>query len=87
MIKKGDQNMTNGAIYIEGTRQGYAPDQVERNTMTVRELIDYLEELACENGDDTRVFIQNDNGYTFGAINYGTITVGDYDENEYDLGI
>lgn len=68
------------AIFIEGTRSGYGPEQIT-NTMTLRELIDHLEDLACEYGDNTQVFIQNDNGYTFGAVQYETITTGRYDED------
>ena len=42
---------------------GYTPEQVER-TMTVRELIEYLEQFE----DNAKVFLKNDNGYTYGGI-------------------
>lgn len=52
-------------ITIEGRREGYAPDQI-RHTMTVGELIAYLEQFD----DDSPVMLDNDNGYTYGSISY-----------------
>lgn len=51
------------AIYIEGRRDGYSPKQCD-NTMTVGELIEYLSQY-CKN---TKVYLKNDNGYTYGSI-------------------
>ena len=64
--------MAKEILTIEGRREGYAPNQIRR-TMTVRELIDYLEGYD----DDTLVMINNDNGYT-----YGSITVGSFRDEE-----
>ncbi len=50
-------------VYIEGRRNGYAPDQCGR-TFTVGELIAFLENFD----EDAEVFLNNDNGYTFGSI-------------------
>jgi len=50
-------------VYIEGRRNGYAPDQCGR-TFTVGELIAFLEQFD----EDAEVFLNNDNGYTFGSI-------------------
>ena len=50
-------------VIIEANREGYALDQVRR-TMTVRELIDYLEQFS----DDAKVYLSHDNGYTYGGI-------------------
>ena len=50
-------------LFIEGRREGYAPDQIKR-TMTVGELIEFLEQFD----EDAEVFLNNDNGYTFGSI-------------------
>lgn len=47
-------------------RDGYSIDQVER-TMTVRELINFLENYD----DDTPVYLSFDNGYTYGGVNEG----------------
>lgn len=59
------------AIYIDGKRNGYSPEQCGR-TLTVCELIAILESFD----DDTPVYIKNDNGYT-----YGSITERDIDED------
>ena len=71
--------MEKQVIKIEARREGYAVDQI-LSTMTVRELIDYLEQYE----DDTPVYLSNDNGYTYGGIREYDITddwVGDEDEN------
>lgn len=60
-------------IIIEGTRDGYGIDQVERNSITVGQLIDLLSYYD----ENTKVVIGNDwqRGYyyTYGAINEDTI--------------
>ena len=50
-------------VFIEGRRNGYSPEQCGR-TMTVGELIGFLEQFD----EDAEVFINNDNGYTYGSI-------------------
>lgn len=50
-------------ITIEGRREGYAPDQI-RHTMTVGDLINYLEQFESS----SLVMIQTDHGYMFGSI-------------------
>ena len=54
-------------LMIEGTREGYAIDQI-KSTVTIRELIELLEDFAMDSGDDTEVYLKNDNGYTYGGI-------------------
>lgn len=51
------------ALFIEGRRNGYEPDQCGR-TMTVGDLIEYLSQFD----EDAQVYLKNDNGYTFGSI-------------------
>lgn len=51
------------ALFIEGRRTGYSPEQCGR-TFTVGELIEYLEQFD----EDTPVCLKNDNGYTYGSI-------------------
>lgn len=63
-------------LFIEGRRNGYAPDQCGR-TMTVGELISFLEQFD----EDTEVFIKNDNGYTYGNIVERSFEE-DYEEEE-----
>lgn len=65
-------------IFIEGRRNGYSPDQCGR-TMTVRELIDYLENNF---EDDQEVFLDNDRGYTFGNITESSFSEVDEDSEE-----
>lgn len=50
-------------LYIEGRRNGYDTKQCGR-TMTVKDLVEYLEQFE----DDTEVYLRNDNGYTYGSI-------------------
>lgn len=61
-------------LFIDGRREGYAPDQC-RKTMTVQELIDYLENFD----PDLKVYLKNDNGYT-----YGSITESSFEEEELE---
>lgn len=58
-------------LYLEGRRNGYAIDQCGR-TMTVGELIAFLEQFD----EDTKVYLRNDNGYT-----YGNITESSFEED------
>lgn len=51
-------------LFINNVRTGYAPNQIE-STMTVSELIDYLQEFD----GDRKVLISNDGGYTYSPIN------------------
>lgn len=50
-------------LFIEGRRNGYDTEQCGR-TMTVGELIEYLEQFD----EESPVYLNNDNGYTFGSI-------------------
>lgn len=65
-------------LSIDGRREGYAPSQI-RSTMTVGELIDYLSQFD----EDLPVMINNDNGYTYGSIDYDSFREED-DEDEGD---
>ena len=51
-------------VYINGNRNGYNEQQCGE-TMTVSELIEMLSEF----GEDEKVYLCNDRGYTFGSIN------------------
>lgn len=55
--------MTN--LLLEAKRTGYGTDQIS-NTMTVGELIAFLQDFD----EDQKIYISNDNGYTYGGINY-----------------
>lgn len=64
------------AIFINGKRNGYGPEQCGR-TLTVRELIEVLSEFD----EDTELFLSNDGGYTYGSITEQDIWLEEYDEN------
>lgn len=55
--------MEKQVVIIEAEREGYSLDQI-RNTMTVGELIEYLEQFD----EDAQVYLSHDNGYTYGGI-------------------
>ena len=55
--------MSEKILFIEGKREGYSLDQI-RNTITVGEMISFLEDLD----EDTKIYLDNDNGYTYGSI-------------------
>ena len=63
-------------LFIEGRRNGYSPEQCGK-TMTVGELIEFLEQFD----EETEVFLNNDNGYTYGNITESSFQEGD-DEDE-----
>lgn len=75
------ENTTKYGIFMHADRSVYGPDQIRR-PKTIGELIEDLEELAQENGYETPVFFEHDNGYTYGTPgNLGNgIYVGEYDE-------
>lgn len=64
-------------LYIDAQREGYSTDQI-RNTMTVEELISYLEQFE----GDTQVYLRHDRGYTYGGIRSDSFE--DYEEYEDD---
>lgn len=64
-------------LFIEGRRNGYAPDQCGK-TMTVGELIEHLEQFD----EDEPVYLKNDNGYTYGSITGSSFEEGE-DDDEY----
>jgi len=64
-------------LFIEGRRNGYGPDQCGR-TMTVSELMAYLDQFD----EDTPVYLNNDNGYTYGSITESSFTENENDEED-----
>lgn len=64
------------AIFINGKRNGYGPEQCGR-TLTVRELI----ELLSEFDEDTEIFLSNDSGYTYGSITEQDVWLDEYEED------
>ena len=62
-------------VFLNTNRTGYTPEQCGR-TLTVRELIDELEQY----NDDTKVYFKNDNGYTYGKLYFDTIEEGEEED-------
>lgn len=66
-------------VFIEANREGYAVDQIS-NTMTVSELIECLSQFD----DDAKVYISNNNGYTYGGITWGRVSDDFVETDEED---
>ena len=66
-------------LYINAEREGYAIDQI-RNTMTVGELISYLEQFD----EETPVYLKHDRGYTYGAIKESRFEDEEIEEEEVE---
>lgn len=71
------------AIFIEAQRTGYSPDQIHR-TATISELIEILEDMACTYGDDAKVYLAHDRGYTFGGITWDSMSGSSISRYGYD---
>lgn len=72
------------ALFIDGTRSGYSPSQIDHQTLTIGQLIEILNDYANEapEGEDTKVFLSNDRGYTYGHINrYTILGLAEYDSD------
>ena len=68
------------AIFIDGRRDAYSPAQCG-DTMTVGELKEFLEQFS----DDDKIFLSNDNGYTYGSITDSSFESGKYDSEDVYL--
>lgn len=65
-------------VILETTRQGYDTSQCG-HTLRVRDVIELLQGMD----EDAEVFFSNDNGYTYGALNWDTIQeVAEEEEEE-----
>lgn len=56
-------------VTLETTRSNYSASDAALGSITVAELISMLE----EQDPDAKVVFSNDNGYTFGSLNWSTI--------------
>ena len=63
-------------ILIHASREAYGLEDIRR-TMTVADLISYLEDFD----EDTPVYISNDNGYTYGPVLEGLMEIREDDED------
>lgn len=64
-------------LFITGKRNGYSPDQCG-HTVTVGELISLLSEYD----EDALVYLNNDNGYTYGSITEFDLEPAEYEEED-----
>lgn len=64
-------------LLIEANRQGYSTKQCGE-TMTAEQLIEMLQELDPQ----TPIYISNDNGYTYGSIDYDDIREEELEDEE-----
>ena len=77
-----DNDDKRSAVFINGNRTCYHPSQCEDYTCTVGALKDFLDDFD----DDVKVFLRNDNGYTYGQIDcYDDIYEGSYDDDDVFL--
>lgn len=67
-------------VYLNTHRSGYTPLQC-KDTATIGELIEALQNIASEYGEDVEVFYKNDNGYTYGEISIEAY----YDESDIEV--
>ena len=72
-----ENNMPRCILMIRGARDGYAPEQIG-STTTVGELKEFLDGY----NDDTPIMLNNDRGYTYGAICIADIAEA-YDYDDY----
>lgn len=56
------------AVIIEGTESSNFEDKPEEQTFTIKSLISWLDALAFDWGEDTKVFFSTDNGKTCECI-------------------
>ena len=72
--------MSKQVIFIEAKREGYTIEQAEneREAITVGELMRLLEDFD----EDTKVYISNDNSYTYGSVTEYRIREDWVDEDE-----
>lgn len=62
-------------VFFNVTRDAYDyEDGCIGETMTLGELIERLQDIAEECGEDAKVFTSHDNGYTYGTITEQKIT-------------
>ena len=63
-------------LYMDGRREAYDPTDI-RHTMTVGELIELLQGFD----EDAKVYISNDNGYTYGSVTEDSFTEDSFTED------
>lgn len=70
-------------MFIEAERTGYEPSQVYE-TMTVGELAETFAVIADRYGENTKVYLRHDGGYTYGGITHECLEIDELDDDELD---
>lgn len=65
-------------VTLEATRTDYSAKEAARHTLTVGELISYLEQYD----EEAPVVFSNDNGYTYGNLSAGTVSDVEVEEED-----
>lgn len=68
-------------VFIDAERAGYEPSQVYE-TATAGDLAEIFEAIADRYGEDTKVYLRHDGGYTYGGITGECIEIEDEEEDE-----
>ena len=68
-------------FFIDAEREGYDPSQVYETT-TLGELAEVFALAADRKGEDVRVYLRHDGGYTYGGITSEQLEVGEVEEEE-----
>lgn len=63
-------------VYLDTHRDTYGAKQIIGQTYTVGDLINELGKYSS----DTPIMVRNDSGYTYGIIDYDTLTEEEVDE-------
>ena len=66
-------------LFIDANREGYEPSQVYE-TLTVGELADTFAAIADQRGENVKVYLRHDGGYTYGGITEMCFEVEEDDE-------
>ena len=67
-------------LIIQTSRDGYGTDQI-RNTMTVGELVSFLEDYD----ENQKIYLSFDGGYTYGGITEGSFEEEEKENTEEEL--
>lgn len=69
------------AMLIDAERTAYDPLDIGE-TMTVGELADVFARISKWHGEDVKVFLRHDGGYTYGALSLEYAEVEEIEEEE-----
>lgn len=68
-------------LFIDAERSAYEPCEV-RKTLTAGDLAELFSFFARNYGDDMKVYLRHDGGYTYGGITNEGLEIEEIDEEE-----